>query len=120
MGKSKSSSQANQSTTNTDKRVVNESGLIVQDSGGSTVNIERVDWEIVDGALSAAGEGYSKLLDISEKIISNGTKQLEATQAGISQAYTNAQTEKSGSIDQKTMIVLAVAGAAALVLSKGK
>lgn len=119
----KSSSQANQSTTNNniDERVVNESGVVVGKSANvGNINIERVDADIVENAINQFGEGFGKLLDISDKMFNSGAQMIQSGQDTVLSAMQSAENDKRGAIDQKTMIVLAITGAAAVAFIKGK
>lgn len=110
------SSSSSQTTNNSDKRISIRDGTAVS-GDGSTVNI--TDGGIVSRALDTVdvanatnAEGFDKLLAASQNLFNNSTK-------AVAGAYETALTEKAGTgIDNKTMIVLAVAGAAALVLAR--
>lgn len=128
-GGSKSSS-ANTTTTNTtDKRMVVDNGLGIS-SDSSTVTVNMVDADIVKAALDTVtasdatnGEGFEKLLSLAGNLFEAGGKLIDKTQtASLAQLETinSAANDKTGAIDQKTIIVLAIAGAAAFVMKKGK
>lgn len=137
-GGSKSSSSSATTTTSTDKRIAVESGIGIS-SDSSTVNVQTLDGGIVHKALdtvkasdATAGEGFSQLLGLADKLFTGAEKVISSTQnaslkqlattqdAGLRQMeiLNTAANDKQGSIDQKTLIVLAVAGAAVLVLPK--
>lgn len=130
-GGSKSSSKSSSTTTNVDKRIAVETGIGIS-SDGSTINVQALDGEIVKQALetvqtadATAGEGFSQLLTLADKLFTAGgeiiTKTQDTTLAQLETINTAANDQK-GSIDQKTMIVLgiATAGAIAYVASKRK
>jgi hypothetical protein len=131
MGKSGSSSQANQTTTtnNVDRRLVNESGIVAAE--GSIVNAEFIDAGAVKAAFDFAtnsdainGAGFNKLLDVAEKLTTktqdNATTLSSRFQDNVMDAFERAKTTANGSIDQKTMIILGVTAAAALALMNRK
>jgi hypothetical protein len=127
MGKSESSSSANQTTTtnNIDKRIVTERGLIATE--GATVNYTGLDADIVGKALDTVqindaqnGEGFTKLLSLADKVISGTGELLNKGQDQVLQAAQSVQAEKQGSIDQKTIMILGVAAAAAFAVSRRK
>lgn len=68
--------------------------------------------QTVDATL---GDGFGKMLEISDNLFTAGHKMLSQTQATVANAYTDAATTAKGTIDNRTMIVLAVAAAGALV-----
>lgn len=133
-GDSSSSSSSQQSTTvnNIDRRqVIGEGGMgLASDGANVTINNQTVDAGIVERALDTVkaadatnGEGFTKLLSLADKLFTGAGNMVEKTQtASIAQLETinAAAADSKGQIDQKTMIVLAVAAAGALVLTKGK
>lgn len=129
MGKSSSSSQANQTTTTQsfDNRIVTEEGIIA--TGGSSIvaNIERMDGDIVKAALEFATNAsddnsvnFGKLIELGSDMFTRGATMLETGQQTVLQAMASAENDKRGAIDQKTVVVLGIAAAAALVMTKGK
>jgi hypothetical protein len=172
MGKSKSSSQANQSSSvnKTDDRIINESGIVARDSNlnldASTSNnwltnyntSSTFDAKIDDrsnsnntsnsgnttitntsmsdsGAIKAAfdfaignnatnGQGFDKLLttaaELTKTTQDNATSLANRFTDNVAQAWDTAKTTTPGGIDNKTMIILGVAAAAALVAMKGR
>lgn len=133
-GDSSSSSSSSQTTntTNIDRRqVVGEGGFgFASDGAAVTINNQSMDAGIVERALDTVkaadatnGEGFTKLLSLADKLFTGAGAMVEKTQtASIAQLETinAAAADAKGQIDQKTMIVLAVAAAGALVLTKGK
>lgn len=124
-GGSSSSSSSNTTTTQTtDKRMVIDQGIGVS-SDSSTVTVNALDGGVVQKALdtvaasdAVAGQGFDKLLTLADKLFTAGGQMVTSTQDAALKAYSQATTEKAGAIDQKTMIVLAVAGAAVLMTRK--
>lgn len=127
-GGSSSSSNAT-TTTNTDKRIAIESGIGIS-SDSSTVNVQALDGNIVMKALdtvsaadATAGTGFTQLLGLADKLFTGAgeiiTKTQDTTLAQVG-ALNQAQNDARGSIDQKTMIVLAGAAAVAFVASRKK
>lgn len=118
-----SSSSSQQTTQNTDKRQAVESGIAIS-SDSSTVNVQALDGAIVQKALDTVSvadasnaQGFGQLLTLADKLFSGAGQALETSQATtLAQvgALTTAQNDARGSIDQKTMTILAVAGVAAV------
>ncbi len=127
-GSSSSASSSKQETNSTDKRLVVDSGLGVSaDNSTVDVTVQTTDKEIVSRALTTVdvnnatnAEGFSKLLDASESLFERGERLIEKTQASVANAYAAAQTTKAGTIDNRTLIVLAIAGAATFYAVKRK
>lgn len=128
MGGGGSSSSSNATTTNTtDKRMVVDQGIGIS-SDSSTVTVNALDGDIVKKALdtvaasdATAGAGFTQLLGLADKLFTGAGAMIDKTQsASIAQLETinAAQANAQGTIDQKTMIVLAVAAAGAVVLSR--
>lgn len=122
-GSSSSSQSSSTTTTNTDKRLVVDGGSLGISSDSSTVNVQTLDAGIVNKALetvaaadATAGEGFDRLLQLTENLFDAGGKLLEnnatTTLAQLEQLNT-ARNDTQGKIDQKTIVVL-VAGAVAV------
>jgi hypothetical protein len=125
VGKSSSASSANQSsqTTNTDRRIVTDKGVVATD--GAVINYTGLDADVAKAAFDTVqiadaqnGEGFGKLLSLADKIISGGGAMLTKGQDQVLQAAQSVQAEKQGSIDQKTIMILGVAAAAAFAMSR--
>lgn len=121
-GGSSSSNATN--TTSTDKRMVVDQGIGIS-SDSSSVYVNALDGDIVKAALdtvkasdAVAGEGFGKLLDLTGKVFDVGSGVIKAGQQMTADAYQTATAEKSGSIDNKTIMILGIAGAAAWAFSK--
>lgn len=129
---SRSSSSSTQNTYNTDERfAVGANSIGVNADGG--VNVTSTTNYLDGGAIARAfgfadsavgktlatidkqnaihGEGFSALLDAAEGLWERGEKLIGQTQQHVADAYSQAQTDKAGTIDNRTIIVLAVAGA---------
>lgn len=119
-GSSSSASSSSQTTNNVDKRLVVDSGVgVTADNSTVNLSVQTTDAEIVSRALDTVDmnnatnqEGFSKLLDAADTLFQRGENLIGQTQKSVADAYTLAQTTKAGTIDNKTMIVLAIAGAA--------
>lgn len=123
-----SSESSNTTTTQTtDKRMVVDNGIGIS-SDSSTVTVNALDADIVNKALdtvaaadATSGAGFSQLLGLADKLFTGAGSMIEKTQnASLAQLETinAAAADQQGTIDQKTMIVLAVAAAGAFVLSR--
>ncbi len=122
-----SSSSSKQTSSNADNRVAVQDGIGLSASSGNTISVTTVDAEIVGKALdsvnisSALGaEGFAKLLETSKDMFNTSQGLIGQTQKAVADAYGQAQNDKAGTIDNRTIIVLAVAGAAALVAMNHK
>lgn len=128
-GGSRSSSSVATTSANTDRRMAFSSGVGIS-SDNSTINVQSVDAEIVKKALESvdlssatAGAGIDKLLDVADHLFTGAGQMVNQTQnAALAQldSLNRAQNDSRGSIDQKTMIMLAIAGAAVVIIPKMK
>lgn len=128
MGGGGGSSSSNSTTTQTtDKRMVVDQGIGIS-SDSSTVTVNALDGEIVKKALdtvaaadATAGVGFTQLLGLADKLFTGAGNMIEKTQNSSLAALENinaAAADQAGTINQKTMIVLAVAAAGAFVLAR--
>lgn len=128
-GGGSSSSSSTSNTTSIDKRMVVDQGIGIT-SDSSTVTVEALDAGIVNKALdtvsaadATAGAGFEKLLNLAEGLFTQGGKLVEKvgdTSMAAVAAVSSAQNDAKGAIDQKTLVILAVAGVgAAYLLKKG-
>ena len=133
---SKSKSSTNTSTSTTDRRMVTDGGSTALNlSQGGTKNANTTTVNITDGGIvkealdtvkavdATNGEGFEKLLDLAGVLFEGGGELLKSSQATSTaqiEAINAASADKAGAIDQKTMIVLAVAGATAAAAIWGK
>lgn len=117
-GSSKSSQSSTTTTTTTDKRLVVDGGSLGVSADRSTINVQTLDGGIVNKALetvaaadATAGEGFNKLLELTENLFDAGGKLLEnnaaTTLAQLAQLNT-ARNDTQGKIDQKTIVLLVV------------
>lgn len=150
-GKSGSSTQANQSTSNSyaDQRIVNESGLVATGGASINANISSSDPAVMqaamnfasaadatngvsfNGLLDAGTRNYGALLDttsgladklfnFADNVFKTGSDQVLSGQSALMSTVQSLKNDERGAIDQKTIVVLGVAAAAALVLMNRK
>lgn len=75
----------------------------------------------IDTSNATLGEGYESLLSAADKLFNRGESLIGKTQQAVADAYVRAQDTAKGTIDNRTIIVLAIAGAAAVFLiSRGR
>lgn len=128
-GSSKSSSS--NTTTNIDRRQVVDNGSIGISTDGSQISVESLDGDIVKAALAVvgnadavAGEGFDRLLSLTEKLFEAGGAILDRTSEtslAAVEAVNTARNDAVGNIDQKTLIILGAVGlGAAYIFKKGK
>lgn len=124
-GGGSSSSSTSTTTYNSDKR------LAVGDGGagisGDNSSITITDGGIVSRALDTVdvanatnGDSFAKLLEASTKLFDRGESLIGQTQKSVADAYAAANDNKAQTIDNRTIIVLAVAAAAAYAYTQGK
>lgn len=122
----KSSSAQSSTTNNLDNRVAVQDGVGVSNSTGTAITI--TDGGIVSRALDSVdlsnatmNDGYKTLIDAATEVFNRGQGLIGQTQAAVADAYGQAQTAKAGTIDNRTLIALAVAGVAAVFFfSRGR
>lgn len=131
------SSKSSQATSNYDQRVAVQDGIGLSASNGNVINV--TDGGIVKDALgsvnliakdafdavnistAANGEGFAKLLDVAENMFNRSEGLIGQTQKSVADAYSQAQTDAKGTVDNRTIMVLGVAAAAALAFAnRGK
>lgn len=61
------------------------------------------------------GDGFERLLDAADSLFERGENLIGQTGDRVADAYRTATVEKSGTIDNRTITVIAVAGAVALI-----
>ncbi|AOS79207.1 hypothetical protein Q5W_09640 [Hydrogenophaga sp. PBC] len=64
--------------------------------------------DTVDLSIANLGEGYSDLISAALDIFNSGQGLIGQTQKSVADAYAQAEADKSGALDQRTIIVLAV------------
>lgn len=122
----KSSSAQSSTTNNTDARVAVQDGVGVSNNTGTAITI--TDGGIVSRALDSVdtsnatmSQGYETLIEAATEVFNRGQGLIGQTQAAVADAYSQAQTDKSSTIDNRTLIALAVAAVAGLFLfSRGR
>jgi len=144
-GKSSSKNKSTTSYQAIDKRVVADNGAVAmsgdsvamstymtdarQWADNSQTNVQMLDGgairesaEVVKSALQTIqktdatnGEGFGKLLDLAGNLFEGGATALERSQSLTADAYRQAQETKQATIDNKTIVVIAIAGAAAVI-----
>lgn len=139
----RSSASSAQSTTNQDNRVAVQDGIGLSASSGNVINItdggtvarglDTVDSTISQAIesvnlasanstenystlLNSTGDKFEMLLGAAETLWDRGENLIGQTQKAVADAWSQAQNEKAGTIDNRTIIVLAVAGAATMAL----
>lgn len=128
-GKSSSKAATTTNTTAVDKRLVVDGNSVGISAEGSNVTVNTLDAGIVGKALDTVqaadatnGEGFDKLLGLADKLFTQGGELISNTsQATLQQvaALNTAQNDQKGAIDQKTIMVLGIAGAVAIVAANG-
>lgn len=123
-GGSSSSSATTTQTTSTDKRMVVDNGVGVS-SDSSTVTVNAVDLDAVSKAFDFAGASgaavittMDKVLGLADTVLKGSLATVKGTNDVVAQAYETARTTQTGSIDQKTMMVLAGVAAVAFVAAR--
>jgi len=123
----KSSSKSSQATTtqNYDQRIVADGGSLAF-SGASGNSVVLTDYESTKSAfdfanvLAQSGEkSFDKLLDTATGLFEGAASAVSRAQDQTAEAYKQAIETRQGTIDNKTITVIAVAGAAAMIL-KGR
>lgn len=125
-GGNSSSTTVNEYTTeNFDRRwAIGNAGLGISSEGGA-VSVTTSDpatvaraLDSVDIATASMSGGLSDLLGTTERLFSKTTDAATTlagkTQQAVADAYAQAEADKAGGLDQRTIIVLAVVGAAAI------
>lgn len=122
-----SKSSSKQSSSNYDNRVAVQDGIGLSYSSGNTINVETLDAEIVGKALDSVNvsnalnsDNFTKLLDVQKDMFNTSQGLIGQTQQAVADAYSQAQTDAKGTIDNRTMIVLGIAAAAVVVMINQK
>jgi hypothetical protein len=117
-------------TTTTDGGLVSRALDSVDRSTASTQASTRAALSFADGQVSRAletvdstlNDGFNRLLDISQGLFAYGGDLIDQTQQTVAGAYADAQNTAKGTIDNRTIIVLALAAAgtfaAVMILKK--
>lgn len=135
-------SESSQSTSNYDQRVAVQDGIGLSGSSNNAISISSTT-NVVDGGIVSRGldtvdktvagaldaintsnatnsEGFDKLLKAAESLWTRGEGLIGQTQKSVADAYAQAEADKAGTIDNRTIMVIAVAGAAALAFANRK
>jgi hypothetical protein len=141
----RSSSSSASTTNNQDNRIAVQDGIGLSASSGNSISItdgglvsrglDTVDLGLVvaadtiQSALDSVqinnatnADSFSRLLSAADSLWSRGENLIGQTQKAVADAYSQAEADKSGTIDNRTIIVLAVATAAtmAIISNKGR
>jgi hypothetical protein len=118
-GSSKSSTASNDNRVTAGEVGISGSGnaVTITDSGLVSRGLDTVDLSIAN-----LGEGYGALIDAANDIFSQGQSLIGQTQKSVADAYGQAEADKSGALDQRTIVILAVVAAvvAGLYFVKGR
>ncbi len=125
-----SSSASTQETNNFDQRNAVQDGIGLSGSSGNAVTLNNTNTtNITDGGIvtkaldsinlnnATNAQGFESLLGAAESLWQRGEKLIGQTQQSVADAYMTAQTEAKGTLDNRTIAVIAVAGAAALAFA---
>lgn len=136
-----SSSASTQETNNFDQRNAVQDGIGLSGSSGNAVTLNNTNTtNVMDGGIvsrslqtvddtvtrslnsinlnnATNAQGFESLLGAAESLWQRGEKLIGQTQQSVADAYMTAQTEAKGTLDNRTIAVIAVAGAAALAFA---
>lgn len=130
---SKNSSSASNVTENYDQRVVADGGSVGLSGNSSVFNV--LDNGIVSRGLDtvdrnfklvndSAGEGYAKLLGLTKSMFEKTTDQATAmagtVEKNVLDAYRNAASDATNTIDNKTIIAIVLVAGIAFVAWKAR
>lgn len=139
----KSSSAQSSTTNNFDNRVAVQDGIGLANSSGNALTINSTTtltdagsikeafkfsgdtvgraFDSVEVANATLGSGYESLIDAATEVFNRGQGLIGQTQQAVADAYSQAQTDKASTIDNRTLIALAVAGVASVFFfSRGR
>lgn len=131
-GSSSSSSASTTSTTttnnNTDKRISQQSGVAVSNTGGVTINSAdagtvQAGSAIANNAIAANTQNFQTLADLANKLFTGAGAVVANQQASLasqSQNLTSALSNQSGGVSQKTILMLGLAGVGMALMLKKK
>lgn len=116
---SSSKSTSNNTTINNDRRIVADANGIGVSGDGVNVNV--LDGGVIartlssfDAVRAAQTDGLTSILGAAKDMFKLNSEAATSNAAMVNQsvleAYSNATTDKAGTIDNKTLIALAVAG----------
>jgi len=121
-GGGNSSSSTTNLTEQVDRRLAIGNGSMGLAGDNSFFSINQTDGGIAKAALDFAagadasnGDGFSKLLSTASGLFKmqsdNATSLAGQTQQAVLSAYTNAASDKTSTIDNRTLVILALAAA---------
>lgn len=115
---SSSSSSTAYTTNNIDKRlVVGEDGLGVSADGSNvTLNVERLDDELVSKALDFASAANAVTKEGTIEVLSAGRDMFANMANRVSDAYAKAQNDAKGALEQKTVVLVALVAVVPLAI----
>ena len=130
------SNSSNSTTTqNVDKRLVVDNGVGVS-SDSSTVTVTAIDHGAIEQSFQMGkaaldsivtadanqGQTLDKIVGLADKLFTGGYDLLKTNQVSVNQAYETAKTLETskGTVDNRTIIVLGVAAAAAYAATRRK
>lgn len=110
-----SSSSSSNTTNNYDKRVVTQDGFgLSGDNNTVSLTTTTLDGGAIQKAFDFASANNAVLGGGYDALINAGQNLIGQTQKAVADAYGQAQADKNGTIDNRTIIVLATVGAAAV------
>jgi hypothetical protein len=121
-----SSSKGNKSTENstTNTTTISNDKRIVADANATVLSLEEASGAVFNITQDATnGEGFGRLLDLAENLFVGGgaiIQNLADSSKDSIEKINTAANDREGQIDQKTIVILAVAGVAAVYFTKGK
>ncbi|CDN87489.1 hypothetical protein [Hydrogenophaga intermedia] len=104
-GSSKSANTSEDNRVTAGSVGISGAGNAVQITDGGLVSR---GLDTVDLSIANLGEGYADLIDAAHNIFTQGQSLIGQTQKSVADAYAQAEADKSGALDQRTIIVLAV------------
>lgn len=113
-GSSKSANSTEDNRVTAGSIGISGSGNTVMDGGIVARGLDSFDrnmargFDTVDLSIANLGEGYADLIDAAHNIFTQGQSLIGQTQKSVADAYGQAQADKAGSLDQRTIVILAV------------
>lgn len=114
--KSASSTSDNRVTAGTVGISGTGNSVAITDGGIVSRSLQTVD----DTVEAVVGKGFTQLLDLAGSMFDQSQGLIGQTQKAVADAYGQAQTDKNQTIDNRTIIVLAMAAAAVLIVMNWK
>lgn len=113
------SSSSSSTTINTDQRLAVGDGGAGISGDNSSITINSTDAQIVSRALDSVDSASAVQGDVFDKLLSVSKELIGTTQQSVESAYSKATTDAKGSLDNKTIVILGVAAAAAFAYAQG-